>query len=121
MPPQLFSSNVFLTFSMLPSLTEVNGRRAYAKFSMTLRTSLNALCHSNVCVRDKVDSSKHCCNDFNDSVAVIILTTQHFKFHSMVKISRQTFRNVNEQLLNCSLIDIWRSNFIQTLKEVVHI
>ena len=79
MPTRWFSSTIFFTFSMLSSLTEVDGRLAWGKFSTTSRPSLNALCHSNTCVLYKVDSRKHFCNIFNDSVAVIPLETHNFK------------------------------------------
>ena len=69
----------FFTFSMLSSLTEVNGWLAWSKFSTTSKPSLNALCHSNTCVLDRVDIPKDFCNIFNDSVAVILLETQNFK------------------------------------------
>ena len=100
MPTRRFSSTIFFTFSMLSSLTEVDGRLAWGKFSTTSRPSLNVLCHSNTYVLDRVDSPKHFCNIFNDSVAVIPLATQNFKqtrcsiFFSIVKIARQTFRVV---------------------------
>ena len=74
-----FSSTIFFTFSMLSSLTKVDGRLAWGKFSTTSRPSLNALCYSNTCVPDRVDSPKHFCNFCNDSVAVIPLETHNFK------------------------------------------
>ena len=74
-----FSSTIFFTFSMLSSSTEVDGRLAWGKFSMTSRPSLNALCHSNTCVPDRVDSPKHFWKIFNDSVAAVPLETQNFK------------------------------------------
>ena len=49
---------------------------------------------------------RHFCNIFNDSVAAIPLETQNFKqtrcsiFFSIIKIARQTFRVVNQWLLN---------------------
>ena len=63
---------------------------------MTSRPSLNTLCHCNTCVHDKVDSLKHFCSIFNDSAAMIPLEIQNF----VVKIARQAFRLVNEQLPN---------------------
>ena len=95
MPTRRFSSTIFLTFSMLSSLTEVNGRLAWGKFSKTSRPSLNALCHSNTCVLDKVDSPKHFCNTFNDSVAVIPLETQNFKQTRCTLFFRSKNRQTN--------------------------
>ena len=105
MSTRRFSSTIFFT-SMLSSLTEVDGRLAWGKFSKTLRPSLNALCQSNTRVLDRVGSQKHFYNIFNDSVAVISLETQNFKqtrcsiLFSIVKIARQTFRVVNQWLPN---------------------
>ena len=73
------SDTILSTFSMLSSLTEVDGRLAWGKFPTTSRSSLNALCHSNSCVLDRVDSTKHFCNNFNYSIAVIPLETQNLK------------------------------------------
>ena len=98
-----FLTTIFFTFSMLSLLTVVDGRLAWGKFSTT---SLNALCHLNTCVLDRVDSPKYFCNISNDSVAVIPLETHNFKqtrcsiFFSIVKIARQTFRVVNQWLPN---------------------
>ena len=54
MPTRRFSSTIFFTFSMLSSLTQVDGRLAWSKFSTTSRPSLNVLCHWNP-VRVKFD------------------------------------------------------------------
>ena len=101
MPTRRFSGTIFFTFSMSSTLIEVDGQLAWGKFSTTSRPSLNALCHSNTWVLDRVDSPKHFCNIFNDSVAVIPLETQNFKqtrsfLFSIVKFARQTFRVVNQ-------------------------
>ena len=106
MPTRRFLSTIFFTFSMLSSFTGVDRGVACGKFSTTSRSSLNALCHSNTCVLYRLDSPKHFCNIFNDSVAVIPLVTQNFKLtrclilFSIVKIARQTFRVVNQWLPN---------------------
>ena len=97
----LSNATIFFTFSMLSSLTDEDRRIAWDKFSMISRPSLNALCHSNTCVPDSLDSPKYFCNIFKDFVVVISLETQNFKqtrcsiFFSLVKIARQTFRVVN--------------------------
>ena len=77
------------------------------QISTTSRPSLNALCHSNTCVLDRVDSAKYFCNIFNDSVSVIPfkLNTKFqakslFNSFSIVKIARQTFCVVNQWLPN---------------------
>lgn len=67
---------------------------------MTLRLSLNTLCHSKTCVRYKIDSPKQFCNAFNDYVAVIPCETQNFKqtlwlIFFRVKIGRHTIHAVN--------------------------
>ena len=119
MPTRRFSSTIFFTFSMLSSLTEMDGRLARGKFSTTSRPSLklNALCHTNTCVLDRVDSPKHLCNIFNDSVAVIPLERQNFKqtrgsiFFSIVKIARQTFRVVSHPIEN-SCIGSFRGSLL---------
>ena len=74
MPTRRFSRTIFFTFSMLSSLTEVDGRLTWSKFS-TSWPLLNALCHPNTWVLDRVEYPKHFCNIFNDSVAAISLET----------------------------------------------
>ena len=122
MPTRQFSSTIFSTFSMLSSLTEVDGQLAWGKSSTTSRPALNALCHSITCVLDRVDSQKHFCNLFYDSVAVIPLETQNFKqtrcsffFHSK---NRQTnFSRRKPMAVKHTLMDVSCSNFTRLSKE----
>ena len=85
--------------------------------------SLNALCHSNTYVLDRVDSPKHFCNIFNDSVAVIPLKTQNFKqtrsiFFFYSKNRQTTFLRRKPMAAKHTLMDVSRSNFIRLSKKV---
>ena len=105
MPTRRFPNTIFFTFFMLLSLTEVDRRLAWGKFSTTSRPSLNALCHSNTYVVDRVDSPKHFCNIFNDSVAVIPLETHTngrlpLKLHTTVK---EGVTNLEKKLFTVSV------------------
>ena len=125
MPTRRFSSTIIFTFSMLSSLTDVDGRLAWGKFSTTSRPSLNALCHSNTCVLDRVDSPKHFCNIFNDSVAVIPSKTQNFKqtrcsiflFHS--RNSQTNYFCRKPMAAKHTLMEVSRSNFTRLSKKVL--
>ena len=75
MPKRRFSTTILFNFSILTSLTGVDGQLAWGKFSTTSQPSLNVWSHSNTCVLDRVDSPKHFCNIFNDSLPVIPLKT----------------------------------------------
>ena len=124
-PTQRFSSTIFFTFFVLSSLTEVDGRLAWGKFSTTPRPSLNALCHSNTCVLDRVDSPKHFCNIYKNFVVVILLETQNFKenrcsiffFHS--KNCHTNFLRRKPMADKHTLMDVSHSNFTRLSKKVL--
>ena len=61
---------IFFTFSMLSSLTEVDGRLAWGKFSTTSRPSLNALYNSNTCVLELLKTVFLTFNAFSSSLSV---------------------------------------------------
>lgn len=80
MPTQQLSSTVSLIYLMLAALSKKDGRLAWGKFSMSLRPSFTAcFVQLKLMCFDKLDSPKHFCNIYNDSVAVISLETQNLK------------------------------------------
>ena len=124
MTTRRFSSKNFFTFSMLSSLTEVDGRLAWGKFSTISQPSLNALCHSNTCVFDWV-LPKTLLKHFQWFRSRNSIGNTKFQANSLFNIffhskNRQTNFSLRKPMAaKHTLMDVSRSNFTRLSKKVL--